>query len=231
MNWSNVKYGILGILIALLVIIFGCQALRPIGEPELGKYDYTHRPVYTGVPKRVIPIWIDKNFGLGDLESIESAVKSWNFVLNGYVVLEIKDTDFDMEVPKIVEQTKAHGWLFLRIEHDSPIIPKQDEPGYWTIGFADRIGGNHMYLIRDRLGDADIYGVTMHEIGHLLGADHVGQRLMYPHYSKARFQCVDWESLMAVAHYLDIPVGDLNFCVDGDNKVGMLEAPKSGPIY
>lgn len=213
---------IIVVLIALIVaiVVFGCAATLNPSLPKLGQYHYTHVPVYQGEPRRVIPIWIDKNFGEADKLEIDNAVNAWNFAMNGYIQLKVVDTNFDMEVDKIVKQVREGGWLFMRITSDNKLVPARSTPGFWTIGFCESIGGHHMYLVRDRLSNQDVFGVTLHEIGHLMGSGHVGQRLMYPHYSRARFQCIDYETMVKVAKFFDLELDDLNYCVDG-------EAPQS----
>ncbi len=182
-------------------------------QPQLGRYEYTHKAVYQGSPKRVIPIWVDKNFINVDKINIKNAVDSWNYSMNGYIKLEIVDLDFDMEVRKIADQITLKGWLFMKIPSDSSIIPTT-KPGYRVLGFTESVGGNHLYLVRDRLFDVDIYGVMLHEIGHLMGSDHVGKRLMYPHYTRAMYQCIDLDTITEVAKYHELDVNQLNYCVD-----------------
>lgn len=207
------------LVIALLIvaaILAGCAALSPkLGPPKLGEFSYIHAVPYTGPPVREIPIWIDKNFGEADKVEIDKAVDSWNFAMNGYVKLKVVDTHFDMEVDKIVTQVNAGGWLFMKIQSDNKMVPSRSEKGYWTIGFCEQVGGHHMYLVRDRLANEDVYGVTLHEIGHLMGSGHVGQRLMYPHYSRARFQCIDYETMVKVSKFFDVPLSGMNYCIDG----------------
>ena len=208
------KPWIAGILAFLVVFFLSSCSLLRLNDPILGRYKYTANDQRAAVvPKRVIPIWIDKNFGAADQVAIDDAIRQWNYAMNGYVRLEVVDTSFDMEIPKIVDQVNRGGWLFMRINHDNSIVPENSK-GYWTIGFTERIGGHHLYLVRDRLGNDDVFGVTLHEIGHLMGSDHVGIRLMYPHYTRARFQCIDWETIRAVAVYWELDPANLNFCVD-----------------
>jgi Matrixin len=215
------------ILILLAVLFSGCASLK---DPMLGKYAYTHLPSYTGLPVRTIPIWIDKNFGAADRLEIDNAINAWNYAMNGYVKLEVMDTQFDMEIPKIVLQVKTNGWLFLRIHSDNALVPDRKD-GFWTVGFTERIGGNHLYLVRDRLANEDMFGVTLHEIGHLMGSDHVGQRLMYPHYSRARFQCIDYDTMARVADFFVLKLDNLNYCVDKDpSQAGDMKIPESGPV-
>lgn len=219
------------ILLAVIVavLVSGCvSGLKIVTEPKLGVYSYTHKDKYEGTPVREIPIWIDKNFGEADKVEIDKAVDAWNFAMNGYVVLKVVDTHFDMEVPKIVDQVNRGGWLFMRITSDSKMVPAQNEKGYWTIGFVERIGGHHLYLVRDRLGNDDVFGVTLHEIGHLMGSPHTGRRLMYPHYTRARFRCIDYASMKKVSEFFDIDLAGLNYCTD--DMPEDVSKPDSGPV-
>jgi hypothetical protein len=179
---------------------------------------------------REIPIWIDKNFGEADKVEIDKAVDSWNYAMNGYVKLKVVDTQFDMEIDKIVTQVNAGGWLFLKIDSKSKLVPAQSEKGFWTIGFCEQIGGHHMYLVRDRLTNDDVYGVTLHEIGHLMGSGHTGQRLMYPHYSRARFQCIDYDTMVKVSSFFDLELDNLNYCVDGEPVTSEVAADGGPPV-
>lgn len=211
------KYKLLALwfLVCLIAgVIAGCASTIKLGDPKLGYYEYIRKDAYLGAPVRTIPIWIDKHFGEADRVAIDDAVMQWNYAMNGHVVLKIVDTNFDMEVPKIQEQMREGGWLFMKIESTNKMIPDRKDKGYWTIGFTERLGGSHMYLVRDRLRNEDIYGVTLHEIGHLMGSDHVGERLMYPHYTRARFQCIDYDTIKTVAKWWNLDVNGLNYCVD-----------------
>lgn len=221
------------LVIALIIaaILGGCMVMNPklAAPPKLGEFSYIHVAPYTGHAVREIPIWMDTNFGEADKVEIDKAVDAWNFAMNGYVKLKVVDTKFDMEVDKIVTQVNRGGWLFMKIESTNPMVPKND-PGYWTIGFCEQIGGHHMYLVRDRLQNEDVFGVTLHEIGHLMGSGHVGQRLMYPHYSRARFQCIDYETMVKVSSFFDIPLENLNYCIDGFKVMEEMKPPPGGPL-
>lgn len=209
---------LVAIIIAIAAAMAGCAGLiKNPAQPKLGEYTYIHALPYTGPAYREIPIWIDGEFGEADKVEIDRAVDSWNFAMNGYVKLKVVDTKFNMEVEKIVKQVNDGGWLFMKIHSSNKMVPdhKDKEKGYWTIGFCERIGGHHMYLVRDRLANEDIYGVTLHEIGHLMGSGHTGQRLMYPHYSRARFQCIDYDTMVKVSSFFGVPLSGLNYCIDG----------------
>ena len=184
--------------------------------PEKGGYEYTNKPAYEGRPIRTISIWIDKDFASYDQRYIAEAVATWNMALNGYIKLKIVNTSLDLENGKVDELEtwdRVDGWVFIKIDSDNKFIPKA-EKGYQVIGFTERIGGHRLMLIRDRINYYDVVGVTMHEMGHLLGSDHVGTRLMYPIFDTVRGQCIDYDTIVAVAKYQKLSVSDLNFCVD-----------------
>jgi hypothetical protein len=172
-----------------------------------------------GIMQREIPIWVDKNFSDKDKGEIRLAVDTWNYVMNGYVELKIVDEGFDMEVDKIKESEKENGWLFMKIDSKSTLVPILNDQRR-AVGFANRIGGNHLYLIRDRLWDGEVYGVCLHEIGHLMGSYHVGFGLMSPNYDKDRFSCVDKITMESVAMHFGISPDRLNYCFDSRIKDG-----------
>lgn len=203
---------------AIAAIVCSCALFNQVLGPREGQYSYTNKTQYMGPPARIVPIWVDKNFGAADKIAIDDAINAWNYALNGFIVLKVVDTEFDMEIPKIVEQVRDNGWLFMKINSDNSMVPVLKD-GFRTIGFCERVGGNHLYLVRDRMFNSDVYGVTMHEIGHLLGAEHKGDRLMYPHFTRARFQCVDSTTIEQVATWNHIPVDRLNFCMDTDGHL------------
>lgn len=212
MKWKLLFLWVLAMLIA--GIVAGCASTFSFMPAKLGEYEYVRQDPYQGPAYRVIPIWIDDKFGEADKVSIDDAIMQWNYAMNGYVVLKVVDTHFNMEVDKIVEQVKQGGWLFMKIDSTNKMIPDHKDKGYWTIGFTEKLGGHHLYLVRDRLQNQDVFGVTLHEIGHLMGSDHVGQRLMYPHYTRAGFQCIDYDTIKAVAKWQDLDARRLNYCID-----------------
>jgi hypothetical protein len=183
-----------------------------LSQPKLGMFQYTKKESNAVVIK-TIPIWIDGGFGEADRLLIDDAINKWNYALNGYIKLVVVDNNFNMEVGKISEQIREGGWLIMKINSANPMIPKVTN-GYHAIGFTDKIGGNNLYLVRDWLSNDEIFGITLHEIGHNLGSTHVGSKLMYKNYDKARFQCIDWDTINAVANYQHLDVSKLNYCFD-----------------
>lgn len=200
--------------LTIMALAFGCISHQP--KP----FRYVANPSgQTAIPLKEIKIWVDKEFGPADRLAIDDAVRQWNFALNGYIKLEVMSWEFDME-PEILQRVmRGEGWVFLKVHSSNPMVSgvdrKPDGTVSWTLGWANEIGGNRMYLIRDRLANNWVTGVTLHEMGHLLGAKHDDIYLMAPHFKWEDARCVDYEALRLVAVYQHIPFERLNYCVYG----------------
>lgn len=190
-----------------LTLLFNLNCIA-VNRHYLGQFRYIHRDYTVSNSVRNIPIWIEKSFGDSDRIAIDNAIKSWNYVLNGYIVLYVVDTDFDMEVSKIQEQQRKNGWLFMKIFSTNKFIPAYD-----TMAFCDKIGGNHLYVIRDRINNEDIYEIILHEISHLLGGIHNGEGLMHRYFNRIEFQCIDYDTAKQIANYNNISIDDMNYCI------------------
>jgi frataxin-like iron-binding protein CyaY len=192
------------ILLFLLVILCGlaCYAYRESG------YVYT-RVSYVPVVSKVIPIWIDYKFGMADKNGIMDAVNQWNYALNGHIVLEVVDTSYDMSISVLERVRLTGGWIILRVGNDSPMVVNLNKPK--TLAWADRVGGNYVFVIRDRMDGKWVTGVMLHEMGHLLGASH-GVNLMAAQYRWDDCRCIDLESLKLVAVAQGLSIDKLNYC-------------------
>lgn len=186
------------------------------------QYIYTHhQPAdYTD---RTINIYIDKSFGEADKIEMQKAVDQWNFALNGYIKINIAEEPFDGSVYMILRAQRERGWLFMKINKDDPIIPKDstvspDKPQYFIVAFCDKVGGDKTWFIRDLIGDnSKMYGITLHEMGHLLGANHNGKYLMSPHYDVNGYKCIDKGTMTQVSNFIGVPLKNLNYCLyEGD---------------
>jgi hypothetical protein len=195
------------IFICFLFVIsaFGCGAQPP------GYYWAVTTPANN--VGRVIPIWVDNNFSEQDKLTLSDAINQWNYVLNGQITLDIVDTHFDMEDNKIKEAGNKGGWLFLKIDHNNPFIPSTG-PDLVTLAFADQIGGHTIFFVQDVMGQNRLPGVALHEIGHLLGAEHDSSGLMFPRYSAHGFSCVDELAMKEVAEFFHLDASRMNYCVN-----------------
>lgn len=198
-------------LIICLSCIFGC------GVRDNGLYYYIHAPNQTVIPLKSYHIYVDKDFSGADKISITQAVEQWNFALNGYIKIDIISWDFQMEPSILKEGMENGGWFFLKIDSQSKLLSETKE-GKIVLAYCDKILGTRMFMIRDRVKDLDVQPIILHEIGHLLGAEHIGHQLMYPYYSHDRFRCVDWESISLVAKQQHLDVNNLNYCIQGSSS-------------
>lgn len=186
----------------MLVLVFSCAG-------DYGKYHYVKFTPAVTVPEHEVSIWVDKTFSAGDLESLDAAIFEWNFVLNGHVKLNIVSRDFDMEPSEIIRIRDADGWIIMKINGKTSEHVKDNT---W-LAYCDHVAGHYMYMIRDRLQDRDMKQVFMHELGHLLGSEHVGHHLMYKYYIFGRYSCVDRLTAEEVAFHWNLSPDRLNFCV------------------
>jgi hypothetical protein len=181
-------------------LLYLLLALWILGCSHIREYGYTR---VSGIPireERVI--YVDKGFGRGDRIEINRAIEQWNYVLNGFLYLRVESWEYEME--------PVEGYLFLKIDHTVSFIPVASTGE--TLAFVDTIGGRLLYLVRDRLGNEDVYPIMLHEIGHLLGAKH-GQKLMLPIYDRAEYQCIDGETVSAVAQHNGYDFSKMNHCL------------------
>lgn len=199
--------------VSISLLIASCLAYAP---PP--KFYYTQRaPV--AMPERIIPVYIEKDFSETDRLEMQQAIDQWNNALNGHVKIIIASQDFQMATYQIKEVKQNNGWMFLKIRQDNPLIPSQsfsspDQPQVFTLAFTNHIGGDEVWFVRDVIPDEYmIQGVTLHEIGHLLGAQHDGIYLMAPHYSELDFQCIDEATMKQVSQNINVPMDSLNYCL------------------
>lgn len=203
----------LTLLVLLLLSVFTSDCAAPVTH-----YYYVDTPSSTAAPIRTIPIWVDTQFSTLDKENIVKGIEQWNRALNGYIKLQVVNTDFDME-QGVIDQVmlKGNGWLILKIDSSNSIV--HDDGSNLTLAFVNEIGagGNRVYFVRDRLPDWWMEGVTMHEIGHLLGSVHHQHYLMRAVYHPDETHCVDQATMENVAKYQHLPMAHLRYCIYKDN--------------
>lgn len=200
------------VLAMAMYFAFGC-----FGH-VISEFHYINSGRYSPIPLKVISVHLDKNFGESDKIFIDDALKQWNYALNGYVKLEMVDTQFDLEPSVVSKCLLGDCWMIMKVRSDNPMVAVQDAPQKgktWTLAWVNEVGGNRMWLIRDRMSNEIVTGVTLHEMGHLLGAGHDNVYLMKPIFNWEEGRCVDYEALKRVAEYQHLPMASLNYCVYG----------------
>jgi|SRR5579885_1030638 len=196
----------------MCILVFSCLDLHPVLP-----FQYVGKAPTAAVPIKTIPIYLDKNFGIADQIAIDDAVSQWNYALNGYVVLKVVSTNFDME-PEIIQQCMGGAcWMLLKVDSNASFVPDEDSK-HLTLAWANDIGGNRIYFVRDRIDNDWMTGIALHEMGHLLGAKHDNVYLMQPQFNWRDGRCVDQQAAYLVANYWGIPVQNVKYCVYGVTK-------------
>src|SRR5579859_118554 len=153
-----------------------------------------------------IPVWIDSRFSEKETEDIKNALNEWNLALNGQIKiidqhsgegmdgkkrLYLNSFDGLEEGKKLEKQFEESGlgWVIFATKHDAKEFEEIPDD---ALAYVDGIDQHKMVIIQDRLGGRAIKDITMHEIGHLLGAFHVNTpSLMYPSYGNRQFDCIE----------------------------------------
>lgn len=161
----------------------------------------------------IINIMVDKEFGGKDKEEIRGGINDWNKSLNGRIILKVVDWNYDMKLMKEYPIAGRDTFYIVRVnsEEARKIYYKINDG---ILAFASRRGGRITYFIWDRLEGENLKYTTLHEIGHLLGADHKGEKLMNATYNKKNFSCIDYQTALQVATYWGIKVSEMNWCLD-----------------
>lgn len=191
-----------------------------------GEFQYINAGGFSPVPLKVIKLYVDKNFGAADQLAIDDAIMQWNYALNGYVKLQVESTSFDMEAETLQRcMVTDRCWLIMRTDSHNPMVDSLDKTKKgksYTLAWANEIGGNRMWVIRDRVANNWMTGIALHEMGHLLGAEHDDVYLMQPMFNWEQARCVDYEALKRVAAYQHLPMDKLNYCVYGSLGLGLV---------
>jgi hypothetical protein len=173
-------------------------------------WHYTERPspVSTG---RAIDLFVDRDFSPYERDRILSAVRQWNYVLNGFVQFEARLLPGDPTPTMLAQIRRSGGWVVARVDSRHPIAHHGE--GLHALAVTTGNRGGFVYVISDRIGNRDLTGVVMHEFGHVLGAGHDSWGLMAPVYSATMGRCIDHDAVTMVAQAQRLPVNQLNWCV------------------
>jgi hypothetical protein len=174
-------------------------------------YGYTNHPMRASVG-RTIDMYVERDFGVRERDHIVSAIRQWNYVLNGFVQFRARLLPPDASAETVSRLRQSGGWIIARVDSSHPIAHQ----GEGQHALAVTVGNTHsgvVYVISDRIGGRDLTGVIMHEFGHVLGAGHDGAGLMAPVYSSAGSHCIDRAAVAMVANAQRLPLSDLNWCV------------------
>lgn len=173
-------------------------------------YQYTAHPtrVSTG---RSIALYVDRDFDDRERQHIVSAMRQWNYVLNGFVRFTARLLPDDPSSFEIAQIRRSGGWIVAKVDSSHPIT-RQGEGRQALAVTVGGTGGGFVYVIGDRIGGRDLTGVVMHEFGHVLGAGHDGHGLMAPVYNAKAGRCIDRDAVALVANARRLPLSQMNWC-------------------
>ena len=215
-------------IIFVAIIMSGCFGTAYHAGPSRHNREirYTRVERYEHSPIRIIPVVIDNNFSEQDKIEIDNSLGIWNYVFNGYISLRVESFKFNMEKDIIESILKQDGIIILKINRDNPLISNEKynkeltvanniNNDKITLAFANDIGGNKIWVVRDRIKDIDVFPIMLHELGHIFGVNHTKTNensLMYPYYLRENYLCVDYYTMSQAAIYESLPIPRLNFC-------------------
>lgn len=200
------------VLKVLFLSLFVLGLLAACSGPT--HFYYVRVPTSAPITQRHIHVYINKEFTAEDKLHIDDAILRWNYALNNYIVMTVINYSSSFTPIELMEAYSSNGLLIYKVDSNHPNIPPQRESRLRTIAWTDRLGGNEIFLIRDRLYLADIYPVMLHELGHFLGANHVNEMgLMNKEYSATNYNCIDKSTVRQVAKFQKVDFSALNYCV------------------
>lgn len=209
--------------IAMFLMLTALIVAGSFGCCGTGMWQYKHGETPAHISNaKVIPVYVDSRFTNAEIVAINKVMQEWNGVFNGQIVLKL-DRKFTDDMDAVVLARKiadTHtGWMIAKLESDDERLENAVEPGDGKLAFAIGLGGHFMVVLADRVANHDVHTILLHEMGHMLGADHVfGKNLMSPNYGPGQTDCIDKVTAMQVAFFNDLDPKSLNYCVTPDFK-------------
>jgi hypothetical protein len=199
-------------LVVLAVFGSGCS---------VSTWHYKHGEVPSHIINaREIPVYVDSKFTNVEIVQLNAAMQEWNGVFNGQIVLTlVRKFNDGAEASALAREVSNNhnGWMIAKLDSDDERLEDTVSPG--MLAFVPRLGGQLMVVLGDRLSTHSLKTIAMHEMGHMLGAEHVfGHNLMHPAYGPLQTDCIDKVTVNQVAFYNDLEVSSLNYCVTPDYK-------------
>lgn len=207
--------------VCLVALLTGCSV-----SPGLYQY-YNVSPADHNQHMKIYPIYIDKSFDEKELATVVKVINEWNYVLNGYMRLEIEKefidhTDADSMNAVVSKIKETHeGIIIVGVNHDDEIVSDEIEESDGVLAFVDNLGdrAHFMAVLRDRIGHRNLHKIILHEFGHAFGARHVeAVSLMYPYIGANQSDCVDKITALQTANHYGLDINHLNYCVTPNLK-------------
>ncbi len=221
------------LLVALLLSVQPANATpgseRSDADAGVPLYGYTSHAFRASVG-RTLNMYVDREFSPSEQDRIVSAIRQWNYVLNGFVQIRARLLPQEASPRLIAGIRQSGGWIVARVDSRHPVAHQ----GEGRHALALTIGTSYsgvVYVISDRIGRRDLTGVVMHEFGHVLGAGHDAAGLMAPVYSAEGSRCIDRAAVAMVANAQRLPLQYLNWCVGpGDELRPPIDGDRRSPM-
>ena len=158
-----------------------------------------------------VPVAIDGAFKGQHYDDIRHAVEQWNIALAHRVVFDIQPGRYVARRTEGTDNIRLPGVIFLRIDSEYPMV--QGPQFRQTLAVAvGSVRSGMVYVLIDRVDKRHLSGVTMHEVGHILGVSHLQKGLMEPRYNPRAHRCIDAMTMAAVAQAQGVVFDKLDWC-------------------
>lgn len=205
-------------LSALLALVLCAQV--PACQSRVSNYTHVKNVSGDGTTEGVV--FISNEFNQKERKAIEEAIETWNYVLNGYHRFVVQKSNIPVNDEQSYMSFISGGFTVQKVwAGNEDYITKDDITGerIKILAWVDKVGGSRVWVVKNRVVTEDVYYIMLHEIGHVLGARHVGrQSLMSPLYERLSYSCVDLESVKQVAARVRAPIEELNHCYSSSHS-------------
>ena len=211
--------------VGIMLGLIGCSSINYYTYKEVDPPAHISHPV-------IIPIVIDSKFSSGEALAIKQAAREWNIVLNGQIKLEFGEHLADgvdkkqhlypdtfnsfadgQKLQGSYENTNL-GWVIYHLDSNDSNLGSFGDISSGTLAFVKGIDEHYVVVAADRMVGRSLKDVMMHEMAHLLGAEHIKiGSLEYPYYSAKQSDCIDKITVAQVAEVRKLDMKTLSYCL------------------
>jgi hypothetical protein len=146
---------------------------------------------------------------------------TWGYSFNNQIRFEIHYNAKGWSITELDDVYIRKGIAIIKIsEVDHDIVPTLDSDPFQAkkvLAWVNKIGGDRIHVLRDRMKQEDLYYIILHELGHIFGVMHTNKdELMQPTYMKSNSSCIDKNTAQKAALYLSIDPQSVNWCTSDE---------------